>query len=147
MTSRSRAYLLSLFRCRLIIIILNPNPSPSLSTLSSYNNQWSLHVNVHNKVCDLLISIFLFKTAVTQSRWYGLELNILKDCCSKWTMELGGWGNGTWLCYLVQTHLKHIPKSLLLVQILSTWSNTSTSCNVNDYWESFLSFTLLFHQW
>jgi len=37
MTSRSRAYLLSLFCCRLIIIILNPNPSPSLSTHSSYN--------------------------------------------------------------------------------------------------------------
>ena len=38
MTSRSCAYLLSLFRCRLIIIILNPNPSPSLSTHSSYNS-------------------------------------------------------------------------------------------------------------
>ena len=37
MTSRSRAYLLSLFRCRLIIIILNSNLSPSLSTHSSYN--------------------------------------------------------------------------------------------------------------
>ena len=37
MTSRSCAYLLSLFHCRLIIIILNPNPSPSLSTHSSYN--------------------------------------------------------------------------------------------------------------
>ena len=31
------SYLLSLFRCRLIIIILNPNPSLSLSTHSSYN--------------------------------------------------------------------------------------------------------------
>ena len=40
MTSRSRAYLLSLFPCRLIIIILNPNPSPSLSTHSSYN-RWT----------------------------------------------------------------------------------------------------------
>ena len=37
MTSRSYAYLLSLFHCKLIIIILNPNPSPSLSTLLSYN--------------------------------------------------------------------------------------------------------------
>ena len=37
MTSRSCAYLLSLFHCRLIIIILNPNPSPSLSTYLSYN--------------------------------------------------------------------------------------------------------------
>jgi len=37
MTFRSRAYLLSLFHCRLIIIILNSNPSPSLSTHSSYN--------------------------------------------------------------------------------------------------------------
>jgi len=37
MTSRSCAYLLSLFHCRLIIIILNPNPSPSLSTLLSHN--------------------------------------------------------------------------------------------------------------
>ena len=39
-TSRSRAYLLSLFPCRLIIIILNPNPSPSLSTLSSITLIW-----------------------------------------------------------------------------------------------------------
>ena len=38
MTSRSRAYLLSLFRCRLIINYCpNPNPTQSLSTLSSYN--------------------------------------------------------------------------------------------------------------
>ena len=37
MTSRSCAYFLSLFHCRLIIIILNPNPSPSLSTHSYYN--------------------------------------------------------------------------------------------------------------
>ena len=39
MTSRSHAYLLSLFCCRLIIIILNTNPSPSLSTYSSYNKR------------------------------------------------------------------------------------------------------------
>jgi len=41
MTSRSHAYLLSFFCCRLIIIILNPNPSPSLSTHSSYNRESS----------------------------------------------------------------------------------------------------------
>ena len=41
MTSRSCAYFLSLFHCRLIIIILNPNPSPSLSTHSYYNTDLS----------------------------------------------------------------------------------------------------------
>ena len=41
MTSRSRAYLLSLFYCKLIIIILSPNLSPSLSTLSYYNTNFT----------------------------------------------------------------------------------------------------------
>ena len=48
MTSRSRAYLLSLFCCRLIIIILNPNPSPSLSTLLSYNTLVLTQYKVHS---------------------------------------------------------------------------------------------------
>ena len=58
MTSQSRAYLLSFFRCRLIIIILNP--SPSLSTHSSYNihDLWFKQFFVCQECCFPLISFF-----------------------------------------------------------------------------------------
>jgi len=63
MTSRSRAYHLSLFHCRLIIIILNPNPSPSLSTLSSYNTNIILIISLltfFNKKMAYMSSVLAF---------------------------------------------------------------------------------------
>ena len=61
MTSRSHAYLLSLFCCRLIIIILNPNPSPSLSTHSSYNSKHAM-IQRREELSDIKCNNTCFKT-------------------------------------------------------------------------------------
>jgi len=67
MTSRSRAYLLSLFCCRLIIITTiytcpNSNPSPSLSTRSSYNRKF----NTALSLCGVLGVTFYFSEGFSE---------------------------------------------------------------------------------
>ena len=76
MTSRSRAYLLSLFCCRLLIIILNPNPSPSLSTHLSYNIV-ELNYDIHNK--ELLAIFKAFKIWQYYLEDLTYSINIVTD--------------------------------------------------------------------
>ena len=83
MTSRSRAYLLSLFHCRLIIIILNPNPSPSLSTHSFYNTAdhviiiLCLYPCCIQEVCHIQVSYTSLPVRKTTSSWW----------CHLWTLQ------------------------------------------------------------
>ena len=114
MTSRSRAYLLSLFRCRLIIIILNPNLSPSLSTLSYYNILWR-NIRSITELASLLVSEYLVGVglvSINKSKLNESAKIIRSSLIDKW------WGkDGSHSLFLILKSPVIIRRLLMLISV------------------------------